>query len=152
MPMTLNLGVLDVAYGGDKGAQTTGEVAEALEARYHVMEIFFELRRDKIANLLAEGMATQIADLMSGMRPNRDPFADIMQDIEVEFRAFLDADEIQKLMPLTQQVTAAQMGVSKRFKDPNNRKGERDARPAFIDTGLFQASFRAWVSGNLDVG
>ncbi|EJC5177426.1 DUF1353 domain-containing protein [Salmonella enterica] len=31
-------------------------------------------------------------------------------------------------------------GISKRFK---NRKGE--PRPSFIDTGMFQASMRAWV-------
>jgi hypothetical protein len=150
MPLTLNLGVLDVAYSGDKGANTTGDVASILEAKYHILEIFFESRRQKIADLLADGMATQIDDLVSGKRPNRDPSMDAMEEIEAEFRAFLDADEISKLMPITQQITAAQMGHSKRFKDRYNTKGKRDARPAFVDTGLFQASFRSWVTGNLD--
>jgi hypothetical protein len=150
--LTLNLGVLDVAYSGDKKATTTGAVAQILEDRYHVFEIFWESRKGKIAEWIAEGIATEIEDVLSGKRPNRDPFMDAMQQIETEFRAFLDADEISKIMPITMQITAAQMGHSKRFKDRYNTEGKRDARPALIDSGLFQASMRAFISGKLSEG
>jgi hypothetical protein len=46
---------------------------------------------------------------------------------------------------MTQQITAAQMGVNHRKKKPYSSKNE--ARPAFIDTGLYVASFRAMIKG-----
>jgi len=140
------LGVVDVAYsdaGGKGGTKTTGDVAQILEHQYHVMEVFYEERRDHVAEWMADAIRDQIADLITQAPISSNPFLDAEQRIEASFRRFLSDDEMQKIMPITQQITAAQMGMSKRFK-AGHSKGYKP-RPAFIDTGLYQASFRAWV-------
>lgn len=145
--MKLILGVLDVAYsdahGSSGGATTTGEVAEILENKYHVMETFFEVKKKLIAHDLAEGFASEIRALANGKPRGTQPFQRAEQEIEKRFRRFLDDDEMSAILPITQQITAAQMGVNHRKKASVN-KGNA-ARPAFIDTGLYQASFRAEV-------
>lgn len=156
--MRLNLGVLDIAYAGangKSGAQTTGDVAELLEQKYSVMETFFESRKEKISEWLAEAIADEIADLFAGKRPNSDPFMAAMQNTETEFRAFLDANEMAHLVAGLSEGEAAAFGpvsftgagnrgVNHRKKKPYAK--ENKARPAFVDTGLFQASFRSWIS------
>ena len=178
--MKLVMGVVDVAYSdaNSGGASTTGEVAQILEDKYHVMETFLVTREEKIAEWLADGLADEIADVVSGKPPSRDPFKGATQQIEAEFRAFLDANEMAHLVAGLSEGesaafdwsrtfnSAANRGVSHRFKDVNNRalKGgkllsaaiagklgrrvkikPRGPRPAFIDTGLYQASFTAWI-------
>jgi len=146
--LELALGVIDVKYGDAHGTgrqETTGEVAEILEARYNVFTIFFEERQDKISEWLAEAMADELTAVLNGRPPAHDPLFPAMQKIEAEFRQFLDNDEISAIMPITQQIVAAQMGVNHRKKAGYNKN--REARPALIDTGLFQASFRAFTQG-----
>ena len=156
--MKLELGVLDVAYSGangKSGTDTTGEVAEVLEAKYYVMETFFELRRDEIADWLAESVADEIENVMNGNRPNFTPTMAAEQKIEAEFRAFLDAGEMSKLVGSLSEGESAAFDWSKTFdsagkRGVNHRKKagvnkNNAARPAFIDTGLYQTSFRAWV-------
>ncbi|MHB1310543.1 MAG: hypothetical protein ACYC3L_00905 [Gemmatimonadaceae bacterium] len=141
--MKLVLGVLDVAYSdaGSSGATTTGDVAKILEDRYHVMETFYESRRQQVGEWLADSVADAIDGLVKGR--NVKPTFDAEQKIEASFRAYLSANEWSGIVPLTQQITAAQMGVSHRKKHPYASKNKE--RPAFIDTGLYQASFRAWI-------
>jgi hypothetical protein len=64
-----------------------------------------------------------------------------MNQIESDFRDYLSADEWQKTTG--QAIAAAQNGVSHRFKKVSGKK--RGPRPAFIDTGLMSASFRARI-------
>jgi hypothetical protein len=150
----LVLGVVDVAYsdaagGATAGAKTTGDVATILEAKYGIMAAFVDLRYDKIAGYLADSMAASIERLVkSGQRV--DETATLTyggdQKIEREFRAFLSANELAHLVAaagggvLSQ---AAEAGVSHRRKRPY---AKRKARPAFVDTGLYMASFRAWTT------
>lgn len=148
---TLVLGVLDVAYsqqnedGTPAKPTTTGDVAEILEDRYHVMETFYDLRKGQIAQFLADSMARALQDLFNGRPPLHD-MADAEQQIERSFRSFLDANEMQKLAiavsgePLS---GAAMRGVNHRKKHPYAQKNR--ARPAFIDTGLYRSSFRCTV-------
>lgn len=144
---TLHLGVLDVGYTGEEGATTTGDVAEFLEARYHIMRTFLELKEDKIAAVLVDQVAGAIESIAQGRRitPNWKPS---MGKIEQAFRDFLDAGEMQKQFAVASQpvpealtIKAAAEGINHRMKDPDTGK----KRTAFIDTGLYQASFRAWV-------
>lgn len=138
----LHLGVNDVAYSDPdaKGATTTGQVAEILEAKYHVMRVFTELEGDKIADLVAGQMAGAIESLSQGA-PVENIWRGIRLDkIEADFRHYLDADTWQKVSGQT--IAAAAAGVSHRFKKPRQKRGPR---PAFIDTGLYQASFRAEI-------
>jgi hypothetical protein len=148
-PMILNLGVLDVTYSdanGGTGATSTGDVAEILEKNYGVMATFFASRKDKIAQVLADGVAAAIQDLVNGAPP-RSPTFGAEQKIEALFRAFIFSDEMATLhraLEGTELSAAAAAGVNHRKKHPYAKANK--ARPAFVDTGLFVNSFRAWIS------
>lgn len=144
---TLELGVLDVAYTQREPNQapkrtTTGDVAQILESNYHVIGTFYALREKRIGDFLAESLANAFMDRINGRNIGK-PMFDAQQRIEAEFRAFLDANEMNKLsIALSGQAisAAAERGVSHRRKSPY---AKRAARPAFVDTGLYRASFRA---------
>ena len=157
----LVLGVVDQSYskpgGGD---ETTGDVAQILEDKYHVMETFFNLKQDKIAEMLADSMGEQIGMLMSGMGGRGgiggNSMVEATENIQQAFRQFLDDGEMQSVVnSLSASESAYYMGstgglsgagsrgINHRKKNPY-AKGNA-ARPAFIDTGLYQTSFRAWL-------
>lgn len=138
---TLHLGVQDMAYSDPeaKGAVTTGEVAEFLEKKYHVMEVFYELYQKKIAEHLADAMSERIESILQG---NPDPGLRSFDvgGIERMFRNYLSADEWKIVSG--QRIAAAEKGVSLRKKAK-----KRGPRPAFIDTGLYQRTFKSWMDG-----
>jgi hypothetical protein len=140
---TLHLGVENVAYSDPDvtGATTTGQVAEILEGKYHVMRLFVELHGQEIADALAKDMANSMDAMLNNERISKIPLAGAMGQIESDFRDYLSADEWQKTSG--QAIAAAQNGVSHRFKKVKSKT--RGPRPAFIDTGLYSASFRAEI-------
>jgi hypothetical protein len=155
--VTLNLGVVDVAYSDGDGAKTTGDVAGFIESEYHVMRTFLELHEGEIGEFLADAMAGEIESLAQG-KPlvtfgSRDVTThlgdrviegqSVNGRIEEAFRDFLDDGEWQRVSG--QSIDAAEQGVSQRKKQPDKK---RTARAAFVDTGLYQASFRAWLSNS----
>lgn len=156
--MKLNLGVLDVSYAGSSGSNsaiTTSEVAKILEDRYSVMETFYESRKDKIGEWLAESVGDAVDAVVFG--DHVEPFLDATQRIESAFRDFLSADEMSKMLAgLTESERdyflsstggfngASLRGINHRKKHPFSKKNK--ARPAFVDTGLYRSSFRSWVS------
>jgi len=141
------MGVLDVAYTdpGSSTQTTTGDVATILEANYMVMGTFFNLRREKIAGFLADSMANAIQDLVNGAPPRSETFG-AEQKIEAEFRSFIFANEMSTLYKAFSGMdlsAAAARGVNKRKLHPYAKANK--ARPAFVDTGLYVQSFRAWT-------
>ena len=174
--MILHLGVLDVSYSDASGGgeTTTGDVAEILEKNYGVMETFYELRKEKIADFLADSMAQSIEMLvksgrridtgerssfashkLAGMRKKRRVESDQSgsltygadQKIKQEFRAFIFSNEMGRLYQAFSGAAlsaAAAAGKTKRTKS-GYTKGRKE-RPAFVDTGLYVSSFRAWTS------
>lgn len=161
---TLHLGVIDVAYSDPdaSGASTTGQVAQILEDKYHVMRIFAEEHWDELEELVADAIVGQLETARSGIIPQI-PNIDV-QKLDAAFRDFLDSNEIQSILP--ERIQAADEGISHRFKNAQNRtvkasdvvsrgsgaglsivaKKPRGPRPAFVDTGLYQASFRSWLT------
>lgn len=158
--MELVLGVLDVAYADARnghGATTTAEVANILENRYHVMETFYYAHQDEIAEWLAGSVADAIETITKTGR-NVMPTLEATQKIEAEFRAFLDREEMAKMVAGLDEAErsyflgstggftgAASAGVNHRKKHPYAKKNK--PRPAFVDTGLYSQSMRAWVEG-----
>lgn len=152
--MILHLGVIDIPYAqaprrnqrkaGSAGTQTTGDVAGWLENRYHVMEIFFESRRDEIAGDLESSLAGALESALmgGGSLTTIDPTGAAATSIEDRFKKFLSLKEIEQLGVPGVPTMAAQMGVNHRLKNPYRR---RAPRPSFIDTGLFEASFKVWA-------
>ena len=155
MPI-LSLGVLDVAYSttppgpfktkqGPQQATTTGKVAQILEDNYDVMSSFYSLNEEKIAGLLAKAMADAFRDKVNGRTVGTNPMFDAEQQIQGLFRRFILGNEINKpsmALTSTPVSVAAAKGVNPRKKHPYAKANR--ARPAFVATGLYLQSFRAW--------
>lgn len=150
---TLHLGVVDVPYSQapsprqrqpKAGTVTTGDVATWLENKYHVMEVFWEEKADAvIVPMLEKSITGAIENLFLGAPPSNDPFGGATSKIEDAFKLFLTTKEIERLGIPGVPTEAAKRGFSHRFKNPGKR---RAARPSFIDTGLYVASFKAWFT------
>lgn len=171
MTRTLHLGVIDVPYverepparrkarlaknakrplpsklrHPDAAFKTTGDVATILESKYGVMEAFFDNHEVEIVGDLTESLAGALEDVVSGAPvADRDPFAEGTSKIEEKFKAFLSSREAERVGIDGTPTRAARRGVNHRFKHPYAKSNPR--RPSFIDTGLYQASMKAWVT------
>lgn len=171
MTLTLHLGVVDIPYadssyeappkkmrlGGAKrgkaeapptkkggGAKTTGDVAEILEDKYHVIEFFYEdLGGELIAGALENSVLGAIESVVLGAPVDSiRPTAEAEGEIEAAFRHFLDQREMDGHAPGV-PTAASVAGVNHRFLHPYAKSNK--SRPSFIDTGLYQANFKAWV-------
>lgn len=142
MSLTLHLGVIELPYSYGDTSMTTGDVAEILEGKYHIMEQWYTHREQKVADDLTEGMTDALEALLMGAPPTLDPFGSATSKMEQDFRTFLDSKEIESYGIFGVPTQAALKGVSHRFKKPYAKRGPR---PSFIDSGLYQSAFRAWV-------
>jgi hypothetical protein len=150
--LTLHLGVAEFPYshnparGGarraPKGTTTTYDVARILEAKYGVMQAFYNAKSIRVSNYLEEGLKNSLEALLTGAPPTSQPFAGGTAKIEDSFKQFLSTREIERMGIPGVPTQAALGGVSHRFK---RARAARPRRPSFIDTGLYQASFKAWV-------
>lgn len=143
----LHLGVLDIPHVAPTGkAQTapltTGDVADILEAKYHVMELFYEERGPAIADAMAESMGDALADLLGGAPPGNNATTAAMGKIQDLFVQFIDRKQLDGVVPGVPTL-AALKGVNHRFLHPFAKANP--PRPSFKDTGLYEDSFRAWV-------
>lgn len=104
------------------------------------MEIFYELNADQISKNLEESLAGVMENVLMGAPMPDDVFASATSKVEDSFKKFLSQKEMEKLGYRGVPTKAALMGVSHRFK-----KKRGAPRPSFIDTGLYQSSFRSWI-------
>lgn len=146
----LVLGVVDVPYASEEG-KTTGDIAEILEAKYHIMEHFFQMHDADIAKCLEDALAGSIENMLLGAPAPADPYAAGTEKINDMFRRFLAERELDQLGYPGIPTAAALAGVSNRFKDKGRSRrakaeaaGEDPSRPSFIDTGLYQSAFKSW--------
>ncbi len=164
---TLNLGVVDLPYveqqqpgtkvrkAGRGGRprphkahaakfsnSTTGDVAEILEARYHVMEHFWELHKEEVAEDFADSLSGALETFLMGGPANLNVYGTATSKLEDRFKQMLSQRELDTIGYPGIPTAAAQAGVSHRFKRPY---AKRAARPSFVDTGLYAASFKSWV-------
>ncbi len=162
MTFTLHLGVIEKPYAVEaprrarvkvrkgkiiqsgtvpaSGAQTIGDVAQILEDKYHVMETFYTLNQQEIADSLAQTMTDALDMLIdSGQAPSSIFPVEGQGDIQKEFNDFIDNKVMDNLVHGV-PTGAAQRGVNHRLKI---KKGP--ARPSFKDTGAYEGAFRAWV-------
>ncbi|GGA00440.1 hypothetical protein [Dyella caseinilytica] len=140
--MNLNLGVVDVVYTDGDGTTTTGDVAGYLESRYHIMRIFLEENEGFIHDCITNEVAGAIEIIAQGKRVPKLELRPAMSRIEERFRDALDSGELHRILPQSQQVSDATLKTSSRKKVMT----QTESRQAFIDSGLFQNSFLAWVS------
>jgi len=121
---------------------TTGDVAGWLEDRYHVMEIFFEEKKEDVAKALENSLAGAFETMLMGgnAAPSFSASASAESEIDSMFQDFLSNKEMERIGYPGVPTQAALDGVSHRFKRPY---AKRAARPSFIDTGLYQSSFKS---------
>lgn len=168
MPLTLHLGVIDVPYTdpaeapakrkarlgkalpkpakpkGPSENKTTGDVAEILEAEYGLIEAFFDNKELEIGAFLEDGISGALESLLMGAPTSLDPFGEGTAKIEEAFKDALSTREAETWGIDGVATEAARKGVNHRLKHPYAKENKR--RPSFIDTGLMQASFKAWIT------
>lgn len=125
----------------DRGI-STGDVAEILENEYHIMEVFFELHGDFVADKLTDAMEGALENAALGAPVTLDPGAEAAEEIQQRFRQFIENKEMEGMGIPGVPTQAALQGHSKRFKNPYKR---RKPRPSFRDTGLYVGAFRMWT-------
>jgi uncharacterized protein YabN with tetrapyrrole methylase and pyrophosphatase domain len=126
---------------GFTATKTAEQVSNILEAKYNILEVFTEIHKDEIMELVTGSFAkVAIQNLSERRKLASDRMARYMKpkttEIEKMFRRFLDQEEMNGHGNVP--VEAAIMGKV------TGRKS-RAARPSFINTGVYRASFRAWV-------
>jgi len=152
----IHLGVIDIPY--TNGGITTFEVAQILERRYGIMRFFVRQNKATIEKHVTKSLKSALLDLVNGAPLGRDPFAGAMEKVQEDFRDFLDSHGMDGKPGVPTK--AALSGKSSRFKrfSPaagaflKGKKPNRPGvpRPSFIDSGLYQATFKAWVNNGLN--
>lgn len=164
--LTLYLGVIDIPYANEakpekvpqarkgkankpikpkaeSGTQTTGDVAEILEAKYGVMDTFAFARLPDIAKELEKSIAGALETLMMGGQADPNPFRSAESAVTTMFKQFLSTGAIEHMGIQGVPTEAALKGVNHRLKHPYAKSNPR--RESFIDTGLYAQSFIAWI-------
>jgi hypothetical protein len=129
----------DVAGSNTK---TTGDVAEILEDKYHIMEVYYEtLGADIVAGSLEHSLDDAIRDIQAGAPvKGLSVTLAVEQELKTAFQIFIDQEEMNGRAGVPTK--AALKGVNHRFMHPYS--SSNPARPSFRDTGLFENSFVAW--------
>jgi hypothetical protein len=165
--LVLYLGVIDVPYANEAqkekiphakkgkknkpikpktqtGTQTTGDVAEILEAKYGIMGTFAFMRLPDIAKELENSIAGELESLMMGGSGSSNPFKSAESAIEAMFKNFLAKGDIEHAGIEGVPTQAAKDGVNHRLARPYAKGNPR--RESFVDTGTYSASFKAWIA------
>jgi hypothetical protein len=129
------------SYGAGK---STGQVSKELEERYKIVEEFWNLEEGNFVELLEETFAEDLEEVMQKKLTKRTRGISVKEtdQIEQKFRQNLSSRRYDGLISGVPTL-AAQRGVSHMRPQPYSRKNP--PRPSFIDTGMYQRSFRAWV-------
>lgn len=130
--------------GASQPGMTTFGVAQILEDKYGVMQAFADLHMPEIVGALEDAISGSIQSLFQGGSGaiSSNALAAGESLIQNTFMKFLDERGFDGLLPGV-PTQAAQRGVNHRLMRPYAKSNP--ARPSFIDTGLYQANFRAWV-------
>jgi hypothetical protein len=146
----LHLGVLDVPYS--TGGTSTGDVAGYLENKYHVMEHFAELHQDEIGTALLGGLESALQSLERGVPVGGIGVHWLVQKIETAFRQMLTNAELEGLgypgIPTQASLdrrSGKRASVRFKYRGKRRRSPKSLTGPSFIDSGLYQKSFRAWM-------
>lgn len=123
-------------------SQTTGDVAEILEAKYHVMEVFWEQHGGRIADALTQDMSDFLDDVAAGSGRNAPTFTAAESVAKTEFVKFIDTKEMDRLGIPGVPTEASLRGVNHRFLHPYAKSNP--VRPSLKDTGTYEDSFTAW--------
>lgn len=129
------------AYGQGK---SVGQVALELERKYKIVETFYYIEEDNlIIPMLAEGYRDAL-EMEMKTQGTTGTFKILRtgdsNKLETRFRRNLSGRRYDGIIPNVPTRTA-QRGISHLRRNPAASQG---SRPSFIDTGLYQRSFKVW--------
>lgn len=130
------------AFGAAEVHGTTGEVAQLLEDRYHVMEIFAEEHLPDIATIIEVQYGSMLEDVLSGMTPQSNSSIAAMGQITDLFHKFIDSREMDGIQPGV-PTAASLKGINHRLLHPYAKGNPQ--RPSFKDTGTYEDHFWAEI-------
>lgn len=154
---TLHLGVMDVPYVRAPpkrrraktmaGEVTTGQVAEWLENKYHILEHFWQIHGKEAVADLELSLSGTLENLMMGSPLGSDPYAAAESSIEDRMKRFIIEGEMDALgYPGIPTKAARERASGRRRSSRFKRRRGTGARPvSFYDSGLYQSSLKAWV-------
>jgi hypothetical protein len=125
-----------LSYGHGK---TTGQVATELESKYHIVETFYGFEENNIIDDYEKAFQSGLELGMDG--GSWDVVWDPSVKYEGRFKRSLSGrkyDGVIRGVP----TQASLRGVSHLYRNPF---AQRAPRPSFIDTSLYQRSFKAWM-------
>lgn len=119
----------------EAGKADTEDVAEILEAKYGVMQKFYDSEKEKIAESMTDSLSNILEDAMNGIPQQKNAFGNMENKIEAQFHDFLDAEKISgDGIP-----TKSAISGYHRFKKNTGR------RPSFVDEGLYRNNMQVRV-------
>jgi hypothetical protein len=133
--MILHLGVEDIAYAD--GPQKTSDVAEILEEKFHVMQIYADQNEDRIAQFIEDGVAGALESVLAGAPINFDVFGSAIANIEDRFIEYIDGEE-HGIKTKSKESPKAGARKKRQYKKVTNKT-------TFVDSGLYRNNFKAWV-------
>lgn len=120
--------------------QTTGDVATALEEKYHLFEIFVRDNEEAIQKAITHNLEGALDDLVMGA-PIDNPWAGAGQEITDGLKTWMSLGLIEEDGVAGVPTKAAIERRSLRFK----HKTGPAQRPSFVDTGTLEGSAIAWI-------
>lgn len=157
----LHMGVVVIPYANEDHARgirsvTTWDVARWLEGsrdrpRYQVMNTYYRVHQREILQRIHQGAVRGLRqEIMGG--PRIDPYARAMTQTMAGFRQFISSQEAERVGIPGTPTMAALLGISHRYANPLRRRSNEvirrvgRRRPSFRDVGLYQRSYRSWLS------
>lgn len=135
----LHFGFTDAHYAYGDTSRTTHDVADFLEAKYHVVENFVTDNEQDIRALVKEQSARHAHAVIKGRPPNN---LKMTTDIKRMFSSYILRKRLDRRVGGVPTL-ASLRGVNHRLKHPY-RKGN-PVRPSFYDSGLYLQNFKSWV-------
>jgi hypothetical protein len=128
---------------GFSKTMTAEKVAKILNSKYNILELFYGMYEKEINDIISSNFGQVASNMLSAGRElnkvSKKNLQPGMQEIVGMFRSFIDNEEMNGRPGIPAQ--ASLMGI-------RHRRGHRirhGSRPSFVDTGIYKASFRAWV-------
>jgi hypothetical protein len=128
---------------GFSRTMTADKLAGILERKYEIVQVFNEIYENEITEMIHNGFREVAEHMISnrktgtttiGMKRLMKPYTDKIQEM---FRTFIDNEEMNGLVegvPTAVSVTGR-----------GGWKWRRKPGPSFVASGIYRASFRAWV-------
>jgi hypothetical protein len=122
---------------------TTGELQKILEARYGIVEFFWDKHSEEVVGGIIEAYFDELAKPESGKGSRTDYMGKAIRRGEQAFRDMLDNRELDGQVDGVP--TAAAVSGHSIAKRRRKRGTIRKERSSFVETGLYRDSFRIEV-------